>query len=622
MFTRDPPFAGSGCKITIILPNRQIFCTVFAANSNECGIEGADFAAKERRDRHDASCKKDILSAQRMLKKIKWSECVIASPVRVFIIRYLCAVKACRWNKTNKLQMKNKKLITVVVVMSLIFVALISMLVSYSNRVVKMRKEQFDSSVSRSLFLVARSMEIEDTYQGLKNDLHSLGNRDIEKDLSMGPADSLMILTDSIYSDKTARLTSEEPTVATGLVSHATREQSGLTLGKRPPRPRQEFSAEMKRELKKRYVYQQELLNRIIYTILYSTSETPIEERINFKNLDSRIKAELVKEGIDVPYHFTVSNSAGRLLYKCPDYTDEGADHSYKQVLMPNNSPSNVGILTVSFPSINRYIYKSSRYLVTSILFMIILAVMFGYTIRVTFRQRRLGEMKTDFVNNMTHELKTPVASISLASQMLNDPSVKKTEQMTSHLSGVIGNETKRLQRLIDRVLQTSLLEGGKMALKEQELNLNEMVDDVAGTFHIKVEEKGGTIETDLQAANPWIYGDEVHLTNVLFNLMENAVKYSREDVPLRLKVSTRNQHDHILVTIADNGIGIRKENLKKIFEKFYRVHSGNKHDVKGFGLGLAYVKSIVELHHGHIAAESEPGKGTKFVITFNTLKN
>ena len=520
--------------------------------------------------------------------------------------------------------MKKQKLIIVVVAMALIFVALISMLVSYSNRVVSMRKEQFDSSVRRSLFRVARSMEIEDTYQGLKNDLHSLGNHDLEKDLGMGRADSLMILTDSIYSDKAGRMRAAATggVGGTGLVRHAGKEQSGLTFAMRSRRRYPELSEQMRSELKKRYVYQQELLNRIIYTILYSTSEQPLEERINFKNLDSRIKAELVNEGIDMPYHFTVSNQAGRVLYRCPDYTDEGADHSYKQVLMPNNSPSNVGILTVSFPSINRYIYKSTRYLVTAILFMLILAVMFGYTIRVTFRQRRLGEMKTDFVNNMTHELKTPVASISLASQMLNDPTLTKSEQMTSHLSGVINDETKRLQRLIDRVLQTSLLEGKRMALKQEELNLNDMVEDVAGTFHLKVEEKGGTIETDLQAANPWVCGDEVHLTNVLFNLMENAVKYSREDEPLRLKVTTRNRHDHLVLTIADNGIGIRKENLKKIFEKFYRVHSGNKHDVKGFGLGLAYVKNIVELHRGHIAVESEPGKGTKFVITLRTIKN
>ena len=517
--------------------------------------------------------------------------------------------------------MKNKKLIIVVVLMGLIFVALFSMLVSYSSRVVNMRKEQFDASVARSLFRVARSMEIEETYRGLRNDLRSTGNADLEKGLKTGPADSLLILNDSIYSDK--QTTNHQTGGSTGnqLIRHANKAQSGLTFGQRPRRPRHEFSDEMKSELKKRYVYQEELLNRIIYNILYSASETPLEERINFRNLDGRIKSELTNEGIDIPYHFTVSNTSGRVLYQCPDYTDEGADHSYKQVLMPNNSAGNVGVLTVSFPSINRYIYKSSRYLVTAILFMIILAVMFGYTIRVTFRQRRLSEMKTDFVNNMTHELKTPVASISLASQMLNDASVTKSEQMTERLSGVIRNESKRLQRLIDRVLQTSLLEGKRMALKEQELNLNEMVDDVAETFNIKVEENGGTIETALKAADPWVYGDEVHLTNVLFNLMENAVKYRREDEPLHLKVSTVNKHGHLLLTIADNGIGIKKENLKKIFEKFYRVHSGNKHDAKGFGLGLAYVKNIIELHHGHIVAESELGKGTKFIITLPSIE-
>lgn len=513
--------------------------------------------------------------------------------------------------------MKKIKLIKIVVAMSLIFVALISILINYSSRVVSMRKEQFDSGVKRSLFRVARSMEIEETYQGLRNDLHSIGSSAIDRDLNMGPTDSLMILNDSIYSDKDDR--QQQPA---GLVRHAIKDNGGLTLGRRPPGQHQEFSDNMKRELKKRYVYQQELLNRIIYTILYSTSETPIEERINFKNLDSRIRAELVNEGIDMPYHFEVSNQAGRVLYRCPDYTDEGADHSYKQVLMPNNSSDNIGILTVSFPSINRYIYQSARYIVTAIVFMLILAVMFAYTVRVTFRQRRLGEMQTDFVNNMTHELKTPVASISLAAQMLTDDSVSKTPQLTDHLSQVISDETRRLQLLVDKVLQTSLLEGKRMALKQQELNLNEIIEDVVGTFRIKAEEKGGTIRTDLRAENAWVRGDEVHLTNVLFNLMENAVKYRREQEPLRISVSTQNRHDRLLLTIADNGIGIRKENLKKIFEKFYRVHSGNKHDVKGFGLGLAYVRNIVRLHRGQIAAESEPGSGTKFTITLKTIKS
>lgn len=519
--------------------------------------------------------------------------------------------------------MKNVKLITVVVVMSLIFVALVSILINYSSRVVTMRKEQFDSGVSRSLFRVARSMEIEETYQGLRNDLHSIGSAAIDRELSMGAADSLMILNDSISSDKIDRNSPsvDLQTMPAGLVRHSVKDNEGLTLARSPHRARPEFSDQTKHELKKRYVYQQELLNRVIYTILYSTSETPIEERINFANLDSRIRAELVREGIDMPYHFEVNDPSGRNLYRCPDYTDEGADHSYKQVLMPNNSPDNVGILVVSFPSINRYIYQSARYIVTAIVFIVILAVMFAYTVRVTFRQRRLGEMQTDFVNNMTHELKTPVASISLASQMLSDESVPKTPELTAHLSSIIGNETRRLRMLVDKVLQTSLLEGNRMALKKEALNINEMVEDVVNTYCLNVQEGGGSIEMNLEAQNAWVKGDEVHLTNVLHNLTENAMKYKREDEPLCLRIDTHNRHNNLVITIADNGIGIRKENLKKIFEKFYRVHSGNKHDVKGFGLGLAYVRNIVKLHHGHIAAESEPGKGTKFTITLKTLK-
>lgn len=511
--------------------------------------------------------------------------------------------------------MKKSRLIVVAVVMGLIFVALFLMLVSYSSRVVNMRKEQFDASVSRSLFRVARTMELEETYRGLKEDLLSIGSKEIDNDLQAGPADSMLILSDSATVNQ-----SQPQTRHSNLLSYKNNGKGGLMFGNRPPRFHREFSDQMRTELKKRYIYQQEQLDKIIYSILYSSSETPIEQRINFKNLDSRINAEFHSEGIDIPYHFTVTNSAGRVLYRCPDYTDEGADHSYKQVLMPNNSPSNVGVLTVSFPSINRYIYKSSRYLVTAAIFMIILAVMYIYTIRMTLRQRKLNEMKTDFVNNMTHELKTPVASISLASQMLTDDMVPKTPQMTQHLSSVIRDETKRLQRLIDRVLQTSLFEGKRMALKEKELDINAMAEDVANTFSVKVEQSGGKIQTDLQAEDPIILGDEVHITNVLFNLMENAVKYRREEEPLLIRVATRNKHNNLVITIQDNGIGIRKENLKKIFEKFYRVHSGNKHDVKGFGLGLAYVKSIVELHHGHIQAESEYGKGTKFIITLPTL--
>ena len=500
--------------------------------------------------------------------------------------------------------------------MGIVLVALISVIIDFHNRMTSLRKEQFDAGVSRSLFRVARSLEMDESLKELKIDLHSIGSKEIDDSLRTDPT-----VDPQIFSDSMMALESSGLRKSNKLISHNTNVK-GLTLERKDFKNKYEFSAEMRAELKKRYIYQQQQLNKVIYSILYSSSNTPIEQRINFGKLDNFIKVEFAHNGIDIPYHFMVTDANGRILYKCQDYSEEGSEHSYKQVLMANNSPSNTGLLVVNFPSIDRYIYKSARYVVVSVIFVIILLGAYIYMIRMVLRQRKLSEMKNDFVSNMTHELKTPVASISLASQMLTDDSITKTPQMTAHLSGVIRDETSRLRRLIDRVLQTSLLEGKKMALKQTELDINSMADDVASTFALKVEDKGGHIVTHLNATNPNVAGDEVHLTNVLFNLMENAVKYRREDVPLEISVTTENKHNNIVITIADNGIGIKKENLKKIFEKFYRVHSGNKHDVKGFGLGLAYVRNIIQLHHGHIHAESELQKGTKFIIVLPTIKN
>lgn len=512
--------------------------------------------------------------------------------------------------------MKKHGIVIAAALMGLVFVALISVIIDFHNRMTSLRKEQFDAGVSRSLFRVARAMEMDETLKELKIDLHSIGSREIDDSLRTDPMTDEHLFGDTLPPAHVKGLKK-----SARLISHNVN-PNGLTLVRKDLRNKYEFSDEMRAELKKRYIYQQQQLNKVIYSILYSSSNTPIEKRLNFNKLDNFIKAEFVHNGIDIPYHFVVTNANGRVIYRCADYTDQGSDHCYKQVLMANNSPSNTALLTVNFPSIDRYIYKSARYVVVAVIFITILLAVYIYMIRMVLRQRKLSEMKNDFVSNMTHELKTPVASISLASQMLTDNSISKSPQMTAHLTSVIRDETKRLQRLIDRVLQTSLFEGKKIAMKQSELNLNTMVDDVASTFALKVEEKGGTIVTNLRAPNPAIIGDEVHLTNVLFNLMENAVKYRREDVPLKIAVSTENKHNNVVVTIADNGIGIRKENLKKIFEKFYRVHSGNKHDVKGFGLGLAYVRNIVQLHHGHIYAESEPLKGTKFIIILPTIKN
>lgn len=231
--------------------------------------------------------------------------------------------------------------------------------------------------------------------------------------------------------------------------------------------------------------------------------------------------------------------------------------------------------------------------------------------------------MKNDFINNMTHELKTPVSTISLAAQMLKDSDITKSPDVFKHISGVINDETKRLSFLVEKVLQMSLFERQRAALKLKELDANDLLASVANTFAIKVEKYGGTIDIDLQAENSNIYVDEMHITNVLFNLLDNAVKYRRSDVPLTLMCRTWNENGKLQISIEDNGIGIKKEYLKKVFDRFFRVPTGNVHDVKGFGLGLAYVRKIVEDHKGSIRAENGADNiGTKFIITLPLIKS
>jgi len=258
--------------------------------------------------------------------------------------------------------------------------------------------------------------------------------------------------------------------------------------------------------------------------------------------------------------------------------------------------------------------------LLPSVALVLLILIIFIVAIIIIFRQKQLNTMKNDFVNNMTHEFKTPISTISLASQMLQDPGVGKTPETLKHISKVIRDETKRLSFQVEKVLQMAVFEREKSTLKMNEIQINSLIRDIIGNFSLKVTSKGGKITSNLKATNDLAFIDEVHFTNVIFNLMDNALKYS--DKPLLLTLETWNEKDNLLISIEDNGIGIHKEDLKRIFEKFYRVSTGNLHNVKGFGLGLAYVKKIVTEHKGSIKAESELNIGTKFIISIPTLKN
>ena len=394
-----------------------------------------------------------------------------------------------------------------------------------------------------------------------------------------------------------------------------------------PQRPKQnnnitDASRSLQEVIRSRYVHQRSLMEEAINKMLYTASDKPLEQRINFQNLDRELHAELQNNGIDIPYHFAVSTSDGREVYRCSDYESAGEEHSYSQILFSNDPPNKMGVLKIHFPTMNSYIFSSVRFVIPALFFTIVLCVTFIYTLFIIFRQKKVTELKNDFINNMTHEFKTPISTISLAAQMLTDNSVSKSPQMLQHITGIISDESRRLRFQVEKVLQVSLFDEQKASLKTRELDMNELVTGVVNTFALKVEKNSGTIVTQLEAEDPMILADEMHITNVVFNLMDNAVKYKRDDESLRLTINTWNEPDKFCLSIQDNGLGIKKENLKRVFERFYRVHTGNVHDVKGFGLGLAYVKKVIQDHRGTISVESELGVGTKFIIVLPLLNS
>lgn len=272
--------------------------------------------------------------------------------------------------------------------------------------------------------------------------------------------------------------------------------------------------------------------------------------------------------------------------------------------------------LTVIVPNIPHLLFTQMRWMLGgAILFTLIIIAAFYVTVRALIGQKKLSEIKNDFINNMTHEFKTPLATISLAVDALKNEKVLQSREKMEYFSGIIKEENKRMNKQVETILQAALLDRQELQLNLRPIHVHEVIHTALENFHLQLEEKNGKMDMQLNAEWDLINADEVHFTNVISNLVENAVKYSKENEDLHLKISTYNNAKSIIIKIEDNGIGMTKETLKRIFEKFYRAHTGNLHNVKGFGLGLTYVHTIVDAHHGKIKPESTLGKGTVFTI-------
>lgn len=475
--------------------------------------------------------------------------------------------------------MKKNIIWLITVVMALTFGALLYFQIMYLDNMVGMRKSQFSEAVMRALFATSDFLERRESMNFFADDIEALSE-------------------DRIKADEIRDFNHEFPKIGF-------------------PPPTQNVGdryAQLQEIIRTQYLYQRGMINDIILNILQDAPQQPIVERADSTMIRHVLHETLRHDGVEIPFEFAIADSNDNILYASRDFDREDKENEYSISLFPH--VDNKYRLTVQFPTLGNYLFSGVRFLIPTLSLTVMLLVIFLFTIILAFRQKRVSEIKTDFINNMTHELKTPVSTISLAGQMLSDQSVRKSQTMLTHLSEVIVDESKRLRFQIEKVLQMSVLENSQSALNISEVEVNQIINSVVNTFKLKVEKFGGTLEMDLKAERDIVEVDEMQFTNVIFNLLDNAVKYRDEEKKLRLRIITSNPSPKkIQIVVSDNGIGIKKEDLKHIFDKFYRVPTGNLHNVKGFGLGLAYVKKMVQAFGGNISAESEFGKSTSFTI-------
>lgn len=514
--------------------------------------------------------------------------------------------------------MKKSTIWLLTILMGITFIGLLYIEIMYMEDIIKMRNDQFAEGVKRSLHTVAYRLDQDETKFYLEDDVNEIEAASLYSQYGEG---QLPRLSEIRYSFSTLSGMEGDLTIR-GNADKITKLQNEAS----DVFNRYNSMQQMQEKLKDRYLYQKGLIDEVILKISTQASTRPIEERADSAKVREYLTAELSNNGLNLPFEFAVTNRNGAVTYATNGYP--GADiqdrrNMFTQVLFMGDPANKKNFLNVYFPSKDKYILRSIRFLIPAFIFSVVLLIVFVCTIILAFRQKKLNEMKSDFINNMTHEFKTPISTISLAAQMLNDDSVKKSPGMLQHISSIINDETKRLRFQVEKVLQMSLFDKKKATVRLQDVDANIAINNIINTFKIKVERYGGQLTSELNASDAIVNVDEMHFTNVIFNLLDNAVKYRKEDTPLQLKVTTENISDERLqITIEDNGIGIKHENLKKIFDKFYRVPTGDKHDVKGFGLGLAYVSKMITLLGGTIKVESKINEGTKFIIILPLTKN
>ena len=355
-----------------------------------------------------------------------------------------------------------------------------------------------------------------------------------------------------------------------------------------------------------------------------------VEDRFSEKEIYEKLKLQFDnKELKDLEFEFAIVNTDGEFEMKSKDFSRQYIDSIHnKEIIIPiapESTPDNIEnigqteTLWVIVPDIKKQVWSSLKWIIAgAALFMLIIVAAFFVTVKTLLNQKKLSEIKSDFINNMTHEFKTPLATISLAIDALRNEKVLNDKEKMNYFSGIIKEENKRMNKHVETILQAAFMDKQELQMTLKNLHAHDVIKNVIENFNLQLKEKNAKVEILLNAKNDMIAADEIHFSNLISNLIDNAIKYSKEN--LTIKVITHSSNTSLIIAIEDNGIGMSKESVKRIFEKFYRAHTGNVHNVKGFGLGMSYVKTVIDVHKGKIKVDSALGKGTTFTIVIPVI--
>jgi len=536
--------------------------------------------------------------------------------------------------------MKRKSILGLILLMSLSLLGIIAAQYLWIQQSVKVQREKFQAMVYRSLDNTVQRLEKEQNADYIFREFFSFPNQQTKTSYQQNANGNISIISQQSFSSSSSQPQIIYQKKDTVITQGGTRIEVHAEVNGNHSEHQVWIDASGEKidltELEERMVHMEDSIEVVMKAMEHRNKEikevydqmkrelvnrhNPLQKRIDLKQLNKVLKEELAQNGIDTRYEFGVFNQYTKQLsnYKSDKFDIKKANE---------NSPARINLfprdifrgmspyeLMIYFPDVATYLIKTQGWMVSlSGIFTLFILITFFITIRTILNQKKVSQIKTDFINNMTHEFKTPIATISLATDSILTPTILGNQEQTKNFLKIIKEENSRMNSHVERVLQMSQIEKKDFSVVKSSKDIHELILRAVDNIQLLVNETGGKINTSLRAELSVFLIDEIHFSNVIINLLENALKYSKNKP--EVKVSTSNTNSGILIKVIDKGIGMTREQQNKIFEKFYRASGGNVHNVKGFGLGLSYVKAVIDAHQGSISVKSKLNVGTEFII-------